>query len=194
MINQLVVFRLANEYYGISIAAVESVIKLQPITFVPHAPMFVEGVTNLRGKILPVIDLRKRLGLTLQAETKHTRIMVTELNKTMVGMIVDSVHQVLHIAEEAIEPPSPIVTTVDSAFISGIARSDKRLIIVLDLEKILRPEEKNGSIGDCLAGRAGNSSAVSCAQEMNFPATVPDYMADYGVGYGRRAQLRTRCR
>jgi len=151
MDKQLVIFTLAQEHYGVGIAAVDSIIKLQPITAVPHAPSFVEGVTNLRGKVLPVIDLRKRFGLPVAAPTRETRIVVTELQHSAVGMLVDAVSEVLHVSEEAIEPPSPIVSTVDSTFITGIAKVNGhgaegsnagRLIILLDLEQVLTPKEK----------------------------------------------------
>jgi len=142
MENQLVVFMLAKEHYGVRIAAVESIIKLQPITAVPCSPAFVEGVTNLRGRVLPVIDLRKRFDLPAEESTKDTRIVVVEMSGTLVGMIVDAVSEVLRVPAESVEPPSPIMTTVDSAFITGIAKVGERLIILLDLEKVLSPEEK----------------------------------------------------
>jgi purine-binding chemotaxis protein CheW len=142
MDTQLVVFGLADEEYGVGISAVDSIIQLQAITHVPRAPAFVEGVTNLRGKVLPVVDLRKRFGLPAGEATKESRIVVTDLHGQAVGMIVDGVSEVLRVPEEAIEPPSPIVTTVDSAFLTGIAKVDERLIILLDLEKVLSPEEK----------------------------------------------------
>jgi len=142
MENQLVVFTLAKEHYGVRIAVVESIIKLQPITAVPCSPAFVEGVTNLRGRVLPVIDLRKRFGLPAEEPTKDTRIVVVEMNGTLVGMIVDAVSEVLRVPVESIESPSPIMTTVDSAFITGIAKVGERLIVLLDLEKVLSPEEK----------------------------------------------------
>jgi purine-binding chemotaxis protein CheW len=137
-----VIFTLANEHYGVGIAVVDSIIKLQAITAVPRAPNFVEGVTNLRGKVLPVIDLRKRFGLPAEESTKEARIVVTEMDGSTVGMLVDTVSEVLDVADEAIEPPSPIVTTVDSGFITGIAKVDDRLVILLDLEKVLSAEEK----------------------------------------------------
>jgi len=142
MEDQLVVFMLTKEHYGVRIAVVESIIKLQPITAVPCSPAFVEGVTNLRGRVLPVIDLRKRFGLPAGESTKDTRIVVVEMNGTLVGMIVDAVSEVLRVPAESVEPPSPIMTTVDSAFITGIAKVGERLIILLDLEKVLSPEEK----------------------------------------------------
>jgi purine-binding chemotaxis protein CheW len=143
--HQLVVFDLANEHYGVDIAAVEGIIKMQSITVVPHTPAFVEGVTNLRGEVLPVIDLRKRFGLPLdQARGKDTRIVVVEIDGKKVGMVVDAVSEVLRVSDEAIEPPSPIVTTVDSAFIRGIAKVDERLIILVELSKVLSTEEQAG--------------------------------------------------
>jgi len=142
MDKQLVIFQLAEEHYGVGIAAVDSIIKLQPITAVPRAPDFVEGVTNLRGKVLPVIDLRKRFELPMADATRETRIVVTDLDHSAVGMLVDAVSEVLHVSEDAIEPPSPIMTTVDSSFITGIAKVDERLIILLDLEQVLSPKEK----------------------------------------------------
>jgi purine-binding chemotaxis protein CheW len=145
MEHQLVVFDLANEHYEVDIAAVESIIKMQPITVVPHTPAFVEGVTNLRGEVLPVIDLRKRFGLPIdQARSKDTRIVVVEIDGKKVGMVVDAVSEVLRVPDEAIEPPSPIVTTVDSAFIRGIAKVDARLIILVELSKVLSTEEQAG--------------------------------------------------
>lgn len=143
MEQQLVIFDLANEHYGVGITAVEGIIKMQAITKVPHAPPFVEGVTNLRGEVLPVIDLHKRFGLdATEVDSKNTRIVVVELAGQKVGMIVDAVSEVLRVPEEAIEPPSPIVTTVDSAFIRGIAKVGERLIILLDLGRILTQHEQ----------------------------------------------------
>ncbi len=148
MERQLVVFVLGKEHYGVSIAAVQEIVKLQPITFVPRAPAFVEGVTNLRGKVLPVIDLRKRFGLPVGEATKNTRIVVAEVGRAgsvgnTVGMLVDAVSQVLRVPETVIEPPSPLVTTIDSTFITGIAKVGERLIILLDLQKVLSPEERS---------------------------------------------------
>lgn len=142
MENQIVVFNLANEYYGVQIAAVQSIIKLQPITVVPRAPHFIEGVINLRGQVLPVMDLRKRLGLPMALSPQNTRIMVVEVATTLVGMVVDSVTEVLRLDSATIEPLSPLVVTVDSAFITGIAKIGARLIILLDLGQVLTLQEK----------------------------------------------------
>lgn len=147
MENQIVVFELGSEYYGVNIAGVQSIIKLQPITQLPHAPGFVEGVTNLRGNVLPVIDLRKRFSLTARATDKHSRIMVVSIDQTEVGMIVDGVSEVLTVSEQSVESAPTITTTIDSSFIAGIAKldgleGDQRLVILLDLEKIFSSQEQ----------------------------------------------------
>ena len=142
MESQLVVFNLAEEHYGVDITAVEGIIKMQPITVVPCAPAFVEGVINLRGSVLPVIDLGRRFGLPAEEGSKETRIVVAEVMGTNVGMVVDGVSEVLRVSDGDIEPPSSVVTTADSAFITGIAKVDERLIILLDLGKVLSTEEQ----------------------------------------------------
>ena len=142
MEHQLVIFELAEELYGVDIATVEGIIKMQAITAVPHAPPFVEGVTNLRGTVLPVMDLRKRFGLPTQTATKDSRIVVAVMDSLKVGIVVDGVSEVLRVPEEAIEPPSPLVTTNETSFINGIAKIADRLIILLDLSKVLSLQEQ----------------------------------------------------
>ncbi len=142
MEQQLVVFELANEHYGLDISAVEGIIKMQAITKMPQAPSFVEGVTNLRGTVVPVIDLRKRFGLATLDHTKDTRIVVVYMDKTKIGMIVDGVSEVLRIPEESIEPTPPMVSNVNTAFIRGIAKLEQRLVTLLDLSKVLSLDEQ----------------------------------------------------
>jgi purine-binding chemotaxis protein CheW len=142
MDNQIVVFELNAEQYGVNIAVVESIIKMQPITQMPHAPAFVEGVTNLRGKVLPVIDLHKRFNLLPRPADKNSRIIVFAVNGTEVGMIVDGVSEVLTIDEETVEPVPAITTTIESQFITGIAKLDGRLVILLDLNQVLSSGEE----------------------------------------------------
>lgn len=142
MENQIVIFELGTEHFGVDIARVESIIKMQPITKLPHASNFVEGVTNLRGKVLPVIDLRKRFGLTACETDKNSRIIVVSVDQIEVGMIVDEVSEVMTIPEQAVEAAPAITSTVDSSFITGIAKLDQRLVILLDLRRILTSEEK----------------------------------------------------
>lgn len=142
METQIVVFELGSEHFGVEIASVESIIKMQPITQLPHVSSFVEGVTNLRGKVLPVIDLRKRFGLAPQETDKNSRIIVVSLDQTEVGMIVDEVSEVLTVPAGVVEPVPAITSTVDSSFITGIAKLNQRLVILLDLHSILANEEK----------------------------------------------------
>jgi purine-binding chemotaxis protein CheW len=143
-ICQLVIFTLAGESFGLPIDRVESIIKPQAITVVPHARPYVVGVTNLRGTVLPVIDLRRRFRITAAEQTEDQRIVVVLFNDEKIGLMVDSVTQVLRLPQAAIEPPPPIVTAfVHSAFVTGIAKVDERLVILLDLEKVLLPEHGN---------------------------------------------------
>ncbi len=142
MEKQLVIFELAGEHFGIEIAVVESIVKLQEITKVPQMPDYMEGVTNLRGSVLPVIDLEKRFGIPTHERTRETRIVVVNLGRLKIGMIVSAVSEVLTIDDALIEPAPPLVTTVNSRFITGIARVENRLIILLDLNLVLSEEER----------------------------------------------------
>lgn len=140
--EQLVVFQLAGETYGVDIGHVHEIIRLQPITQVPRTPGFVEGVINLRGRIIPVIDLHKRFALPPVEATNNTRIMVVEVNGITVGMIVDAVLEVLRLPEENIEPPPPIIKGVDVAYLRGVGKWEDKLIILLDLDRVLRESEQ----------------------------------------------------
>ena len=142
MEHQLVIFELENEFYGINIAVVESIIKLQTITQLPQTPTYVKGVTNLRGSVLPIIDLRIRFGLNTQQDTRQTSVIIVTMGKIKVGMVVDGVTEVLRINDEMIEPLPPMVNSVNSAFLKGIVRLDTRLIILLELSKVLDLEEQ----------------------------------------------------
>ncbi|MBI2875374.1 MAG: chemotaxis protein CheW [Candidatus Tectomicrobia bacterium] len=140
--EQLVVFELAREHYGVNISKVQEIIRSQEITEVPRAPEFIEGVINLRGKITPVVDLRKRFGLSAGEHSKDARIVVVEVNGHLVGLMVDRVSEVLRVSRECVEPPSPPVTTLDSAYLKAIAKLEDRLIILLDLDRVLNKEEE----------------------------------------------------
>ncbi len=142
MEQQLVVFELANELYGVNIAAVESIIQMQAITQLPHTPPYVKGVTNLRGSVLPVLDLRIRFALPAHEDTRQTRIMIVTMGSIKAGIIVDGVSEVLRISDENIEPLPPMLNSVDSAFLKGIARLENRLIILLDLSRVLNLDEQ----------------------------------------------------
>ena len=135
--RQLVVFRLADEDYGLNIETVREIIRLQAVTYVPDSPDFVEGLINLRGSVTPVVELRKRFGVELTEATSQTRIVVVDIGGENIGIIVDEVSEVLRISEDAIEPTSAVITTEDSYYIDGIAKLGDRLLILLDLERVL---------------------------------------------------------
>ena len=135
--EQVVILDLAGESYGVEISRVQEIIRMQPITRVPNGPMCIEGVTNLRGRIIPVLDLRKRLGLDATGLARQSRIVVAELGEHIVGMVVDGVSEVFLIGREAIEPPSVLMTTVESRYLRGVAKIGDRLILLLDLTHIL---------------------------------------------------------
>ena len=138
----LVVFELSNEFYGINIAMIESIIKMQAITQLPQTPSYVKGVTNLRGSVLPVIDLRTRFALDTKEDTRQTRIMIVTLGNIKAGIIVDAVSEVLRVSDETIEPLPPMINSVDAAFLKGIVRLENRLIILLELGKVLDLNEQ----------------------------------------------------
>jgi len=135
--EQLVVFQLAHEYYGVDIGAVSTIIRMQDLTAVPQTPHYVEGVINLRGSIIPVIDLRKRFHLAQEPTTKSSRIVVVEANGAMVGMIVDAVAETLRISTDMIEPPSCVIASVESEYLRGIAKQGDRLVILLDINLVM---------------------------------------------------------
>lgn len=138
--RQLVVFSLHNELYGVDINVVREIIRMQSLTNVPETSSYVEGVFNLRGSVTPVIDLRKRLDLTVDEVTTDTRIVVVDVKNQNIGVIVDGVDEVLRIKADSIEPTSSIITATNSDYILGIAKLEDRLIILLDLENALSEE------------------------------------------------------
>jgi purine-binding chemotaxis protein CheW len=148
--EQLVVFELSGESYGVDIGAVNTIIRMQPITHVPRAPEFVEGVINLRGNIIPVIDLRKRFGLNSQEETKASRIVVVETCIGLMGIVVDAVTETLSIPSESIAPPSSLVTTAESHYLRGVAKLAERLIILLEIDKLLSGSESEMLMGSAI--------------------------------------------
>ncbi len=139
---QLVVFKIGEEEFGVEINQVREIVKLVAITRMPKAPAFIEGVVNLRGQIITVIDLSRRLDLPSIGRSESTRIMVVEIGDSTVGMIVDSVSEVLRLAENDIEDtPSLIDTEVHEKYLRGVGKSEDRLLILLDLNEVLSTEE-----------------------------------------------------
>lgn len=140
---QLVTFSIGEEEFGVDILKVQEIIRTMEITKVPRAPEFVEGVINLRGKVIPIIDLRRRFGLDSREHDKHTRIIVIEINNMIVGFVVDSVSEVLRIPANTVEPPPPVVAGLESEYISGVGKLEDRLLILLDLDRLLSGEERD---------------------------------------------------
>src|SRR3989440_6625017 len=140
--RQLVVFQLGAELYGVEIARVHEIIRLQAITRVPRAPAFVEGIITLRGTVIPAVDLRHRSGLPAAEHTRASRIVVVEIGDQVVGLIVDAVSEVLRIAGATVEPPSPVVAGPESEYLHGIAKLPERLVMLLDLDRVLAREER----------------------------------------------------
>ena len=143
----MVVFDLADEGYGVDISTVREIIRLQEITQVPRTPEFVEGVINLRGKVIPALDLRKRFGVTVEAKSQDNRIVVVDIGDQDIGVIVDAVKEVLRIPTDSVEPPASVITTAGSDYLLGIAKLDSRLIILLDLRMVLS-EDEHGALSD----------------------------------------------
>ena len=140
--RQLVAFELAGETYGVDINWVHEIIRMQAVTRLPRTPEFIEGVINLRGRIIPVIDLRKRFGLPPREQTPDTRIMVVEMAGVTVGMIVDAVSEVVRLPAESIEPPPPMMHGIDTAYLEGVGKWEDRLVILLNLDRVLRQGEQ----------------------------------------------------
>lgn len=135
--RDLVVFLLGGELYGVSIKQVREIIPLQPITRVPRTPKYILGVINLRGRVIPVIDLRSRLGLPQDKSQGKKNIAVVDLEQYTVGMLVDGVSEVLQIGDDAVEPPPPEAIGSGGDCIVGVAKHSGRLIILLDLPQVL---------------------------------------------------------
>ncbi len=138
---QLVVFSIGKELYGVGIDAVHEIVKVPDITEVPDAPAFLEGVINLRGKIVPVVDLRKRMKLDSRERTKSSRVLITENESRLVGLLVDAVSEVLKIQPESVDAPPEMISSIGVQYITGVAKVEGRLIILLDLKKVLSVED-----------------------------------------------------
>ena len=138
---QVVGFRIGNETYGVRIGAVREIVRVPEITSVPSAPENIEGVINLRGKIIPVMDLRKRFGQSDVKLDKKNRILVVELENKLLGLIVNAASEVLKIAPSEIEPPGNVFAEGESSCVTGVGKLKGRLIILLDIHKLLQRSE-----------------------------------------------------
>ena len=140
--EQFVSFLVEDEEFAVDIQQVQEIIRMTDITRVPQTPDYVEGMINLRGSVLPVLDMRKRFGMEAKEATEATSILVVDVNGDKTGVIVDDVREVLRLSRDAIEPPPPVIAGVDAAFIRGVGKrgAGKRMLILLDLQRVVRVE------------------------------------------------------
>jgi purine-binding chemotaxis protein CheW len=140
-VRQLISFTVGNEEYGLELLRVKEVIRTRTITWLPKAPACVKGIINLRGEVIPIVDLRERFGLAEQTQTAMTRVIVVEVEGRPVGMVVDSASQVVRVPADQFEPPPAVMGEGSRDFITAIGKVNDKLIIMIDLERILSSEE-----------------------------------------------------
>ena len=138
---KVIVFQLNDKEYGVPVSQVKSIEKIMHITRVPHTTPFVKGVMNLRGVVTPLLDLRVRFGMGEQTYTEGNRVIIVSVEDKEVGLIVDGANDVIDIPTSMIEPPPEVVGLTAEGFIDGVANLDKRLLILIDLNKILESDE-----------------------------------------------------
>jgi purine-binding chemotaxis protein CheW len=141
LIRQFVGFRLGDEDYAIAITKIREIILMKPITRLPQVPDAIEGLINLRGTVIPIINLRKRFGLPARPFDDETRTIVVTINDKTVGCIVDEVTQVMRIGAEQLQPVPISMAGVAKRFIAGLARLEDRLLIVLEIDRLFEPDE-----------------------------------------------------
>ncbi len=153
-LRQFISFSVGDEEYGLELLTVKEVIRVREITWLPKAPSFVKGIINLRGDVIPIIDLRDKFGLEAKEATAMTRVIVVEVDGKLTGMVVDSASQVVRIPVDQIDPPPPVFGGVAQDFITGVGKIDDKLIILLNSDAILTAEERTqlGSLHEQPAG------------------------------------------
>ncbi|ANC76883.1 chemotaxis protein CheW [Fictibacillus phosphorivorans] len=139
--EKVIIFQLKDEEYAVPVQHVKSIERMQPITRIPRTASFVKGVINLRGVVTPIIDLRSRFEIEEVSHTDTTRIIIVSVGTIEAGLIVDAANDVIDLDKESIEPPPEVVGGVDAEYIRGVAKIEKRLLILLDLVKVLNPEK-----------------------------------------------------
>ncbi|WP_297203856.1 chemotaxis protein CheW [uncultured Brachyspira sp.] len=139
--TNLVTFRLGSGEYAIDIMQAKEIIKMEKITLIPNAPDFVEGVINLRGNIIPIIDLKKRFNLEEIEGDKNTGIIIVKIEDVDMGIIIDSISKVVSIANSDIQPPPPMLSGIGQKYIKGVGKLEDKLLVVLDLEKLFTTDD-----------------------------------------------------
>ena len=145
--RQLINFTVGNEEYGLELLRVKEVIRTRQITWLPKAPPCVKGIINLRGDVIPIVDLRERFGLQQQQQTAKTRVIVVEVQGRPVGMVVDSASQVVRVPADQFDPPPTVIGEGLRDFVTAIGKTGDRLIIMIDLDRILSTEEMSQIAG-----------------------------------------------
>jgi purine-binding chemotaxis protein CheW len=145
---QLVTFKLDGQKYAVDILKVQEINNMKEITSIPNAPAYLEGAINLRGKVIPVLNLRKKFGFEENANSELRKIVIMDVRGVIMGLIVDAVSDVLRVNRDVVEPPPPVSSNVSSEFISGIAKLPEGLVILLDMDRLLDAEEHKTVFGE----------------------------------------------
>ena len=140
-LKQLISFTVGEEGYGIELLKVKEVIRTRQLTWLPKAPSCVKGIINLRGDVIPIVDLRDRFGLEPTEQTAMTRVIVVEVAGRLVGMVVDSASQVVRVPADQFDPPPPVMGAASRDFITAVGKMGDKLVIMIDVDKILSTEE-----------------------------------------------------
>lgn len=143
---QLVSFMLAEEEYGVEVLKVREIIRMPSITKMPNVPQHVEGIINLRGKVIPIISMRKRFGLMESENNVHTRIIIMDVAGSLTGFIVDAVSEVIRVHSSEIQPPPAMVSAdgVGQEFITGVFNHADRLLVIMDVDRMFTADERDG--------------------------------------------------
>ncbi|MCX7772854.1 MAG: chemotaxis protein CheW [Clostridia bacterium] len=141
-VQQLIKFHIADETFGIGITQIYQILKPQEIFKVPNTPPFIEGLLNLRGKVLTVFNLRKRFNMPAKENDENTKIIIVNMNELLLGFVVDSVTEIVRVPDEDIVETPPTLSTFDKRFLSGVAKLNDKLILLLNLDKVLTPDEE----------------------------------------------------
>lgn len=142
--KQIVVFNLGQEEFAVEISMVREIVRMQTIRRIPGAPAFIEGIVNLRGNIAPIVDLRKRLGMSEAGDHREQgKIVIVNLESRQIGILVDGVTEILRVSDDSIEPAPEVATRgIEQQFIIGVAKRENRLIVILDMIRIFSSEEQ----------------------------------------------------
>jgi len=144
---QLVTFKLNKQKYAVDILKVQEINNMKEITTIPNAPPFLEGAINLRGKVIPVLNLGRKFGFAEAGANGASKIVIMDIRGVIMGIIVDSVSDVLRILRDVVEPPPPVSSSVSREFIAGIAKLDEGLVILLDMDRLLDEAEHTAVFG-----------------------------------------------